>query len=66
MQRKPDPDPSRFIEDNVGGKQEIKKMLENGRDISTESRFLSENKNQGLDPVLVIFFEGLMGPGGFV
>jgi hypothetical protein len=23
-------------------------------------------KNQGLDPVLVIFFEGLIGPGGFV
>jgi hypothetical protein len=23
-------------------------------------------KNQGLDPVFVIFFEGLIGPGGFV
>jgi hypothetical protein len=23
-------------------------------------------KNQGLDPVLVNFFEGLIGPGGFV
>jgi hypothetical protein len=25
-----------------------------------------KNLNQGLDPVLVIFFEGLIGPGGFV